>query len=79
MPVTSFGGLFWGFKMTKTEGEKKNHGGKRTENWRKENGQNMKNSGGDIYYKTGEILRFWNQTCPPGEVWAIYIYIERER
>ena len=27
-PITSFGGLFWGFKMTETEGEKKNHGGK---------------------------------------------------
>ena len=30
--------------MTETEGEKKNHGGKRTENRRKEKGQNMKNT-----------------------------------
>ena len=30
--------------MTETEGEKKNHGKKRTENRRKEKGQNMKNT-----------------------------------
>ena len=30
--------------MTETEGEKTHHGGKRTENRRKENGQNMKNT-----------------------------------
>ena len=59
--------------MTETEGEKKKPGGKRTENRRKEKGQNMKNThllGGcsscDFYCTTGEILR--EQTCPPGEV-----------
>ena len=31
--------------MTETKGEKKNHGGKRTENRRKKKGQNMKNTG----------------------------------
>ena len=30
--------------MTETEGEKKKQGGKRTENRRKENGQNIKNT-----------------------------------
>ena len=52
--------------------------GKRTENRRKEKGQNMEEHPpfrGYFYFKIGEILRFWNQTCPPGEVWAIYIYI----
>ena len=30
--------------MTETEGEKNNHGGKRAENRRKENGQNVKST-----------------------------------
>ena len=54
--------------MTETEGEKKNHGhgGKRTENRRKEKGPKREehppfrwvSCGGDFYYKTEDILRF---------------------
>ena len=51
-------------------------GGKGTENRSKEKGQNMKNThllggcrvGVIFTIKIGEILRFWNQTCRPGEV-----------
>ena len=69
--------------MTETEGEKKNnHGGKRTEekkrNWPKHEEHPPKwwvSCGGDFYYEAEEVLRCWNQTCPPGEVGYIYIYI----
>ena len=30
-------------------------------------------------YKTGDLLRFLTQTCPPTEVTALYIYIEKEK
>ena len=58
--------------MTETEREKKNHGGKRTENRKKRKGPKHEehppfrwiSCGGDLYYKSREILRFWKPNLP---------------
>ena len=59
LPTTSFDGLFWGFKMSEAEGDKKNQGGKRQRNRRKKRpNMTSMSCGGDFYNKTGEVLRF---------------------
>ena len=76
MPIWGVGvAELFSFKMTDTEAERKSHGGKRTEQKQRKVQKHEEHPpfrwvscGGDFYYKAGEILRFWNQTCPLGEV-----------
>ena len=81
MPITSFGGLFGGFKMSETEGDKKNQGKKAEKAKKKKRPKHevhppfgWVSCGGDFYYKIGDILRFWSQPAHQ-ERFESYIYI----
>ena len=85
MPITPLAGAILGCKMSRNIGKYEESGGEKDKYTEEDRMPRHEKHPpfrwvpfwGIFYCKTGDVLRFWTQTCPPGGVRAKNIYTEQ--